>query len=78
MHLSFVLTFDRSQEIFYHPSHMTAYGFTPSIQISPEVAARKAARKKVIQRAQELERKSYRAFMEKRRALQDSYEPTKQ
>jgi hypothetical protein len=48
---------------------MTAYHFTRSMQLSPEVAARKAARKKVIQRAQEVERKSYLALKKKTRLL---------
>lgn len=49
---------------------MTAYNFTPIHTLSPDVAARKAARKKVIERAQQLERESYKAFMRKKRQLQ--------
>ena len=49
---------------------MTAYNFTPIHTLSPDVAARKAARRKVIERAQQLERESYKAFMRKKRALQ--------
>jgi hypothetical protein len=49
---------------------MTAFNFTRTQTISPDVAARKAARKKVIERAQQLERKSYKAFMRKKRQLQ--------
>jgi hypothetical protein len=49
---------------------MTAYNFTRTLTISPDVAKRKAARKKVIERARELERKSYKAFMRRKRALQ--------
>jgi hypothetical protein len=49
---------------------MTAYNFTPTHTLSPDVAARKAARKKVIERAQQLEQESYKAMMRKRRMLQ--------
>jgi hypothetical protein len=49
---------------------MTAYNFTHTQTISPDVAARKAARKKVIERAQQLERESYKAFMRKKHQLQ--------
>ena len=49
---------------------MTEYNFTPIHTLSPDVAARKAARKKVIERAQQLERESYKAFMRRKRALQ--------
>jgi hypothetical protein len=49
---------------------MTAYNFTHSITISPEVAERRAARKKVIEKARKLERDSYLAMMRKKRRLQ--------
>jgi hypothetical protein len=49
---------------------MTAYNFTPIQTISLDVATRKAARKKVIERARELEPESYKAFMWKKRQLQ--------
>jgi hypothetical protein len=46
---------------------MTAYNFTRSIP--QEVAAKKAARRKVIERARQLERESYKALMQKKRRL---------
>jgi hypothetical protein len=49
---------------------MTAYNFTRTNTLSPDVAARKAARKKVIERAHKLEQESYRAMMKKKRLLQ--------
>ena len=49
---------------------MTAYSFPHAHTLSPDIAARKAARRKVIERAQQLERESYKAFMRKKRALQ--------
>jgi len=49
---------------------MTAYNLTPTQTISPDVAERKAARKKVIEQAQQLERESYKAFMRRKRMLQ--------
>ena len=49
---------------------MTAYNFTPIHTISPDVAERKAARKKVIARAHRLERESYKALMQRKRQLQ--------
>ena len=49
---------------------MTAYNFTRAAGISPDVAARKAARRKVIEKAQQLERESYKAFMRKKRQWQ--------
>jgi len=49
---------------------MTAYNFTRTITRSPDVAARKATRKKVIERAQQVERKSFLALMKKKRLLQ--------
>ena len=49
---------------------MTAYTFPRAQTISPDVAERRAARKKVIERAQRLERESYKALMRKKRMLQ--------
>ncbi len=49
---------------------MTAYSFPHTHTLSPDVAERRAARKKVIERAWELERESYKALMRKRRMLQ--------
>ena len=49
---------------------MTAYNFTPTHTLSPDVAERKAARKKVIERARRLEQESYKAFMRRKRQLQ--------
>jgi hypothetical protein len=49
---------------------MTAYNFTSKRTISPDIAARKAARRKVIERAQRLECESYKALMRKKRQLQ--------
>jgi hypothetical protein len=49
---------------------MTAYNFTPIYTLSPDVAARKAARKKVIEQARELERESYKAMIRRKRQLQ--------
>jgi hypothetical protein len=49
---------------------MTAYTFPRTHTLSPDVAARKAARKKVIEQAQQLERESYKAFMRRKRQLQ--------
>ena len=46
---------------------MTAYNFTRTLTISPDVAAKKAARRKVIERAQRLERESYKAMMQRKR-----------
>jgi hypothetical protein len=51
---------------------MTAYNFTRSYTLSPDIAARKAARRKVIENAHQLERDSYKAMMQKRRQLQAS------
>jgi hypothetical protein len=51
---------------------MTAYHFTHAQSLSLDVAARKAARKKVIERAQHLERESYKALMRRKRQLQAS------
>ena len=51
---------------------MTAYSFPHTHTLSPDVAVKKAARRKVIERAQQLERESYKAMMRKRRQLQAS------
>lgn len=48
---------------------MTAYNFTPIHTLSPDVAERKAARKKVIERAQRVERESFKALMRRKRQL---------
>ncbi len=49
---------------------MTAYTFPRTYTLSPDVAERKAARRKVIARAHRLERESYKALMRKRPMLQ--------
>ena len=49
---------------------MTAYNFTRTITRSPDVAARKAARRTVIEKARKLERDSYKAMMQRKRQLQ--------
>ena len=49
---------------------MTAYNFTPIHTLSPDVAERRAARRKVIEKARQLERESYKALMRKKRLLQ--------
>jgi hypothetical protein len=51
---------------------MTAYTFPRTHTLSPDVAERRAARKKVIKRAQRIERESYKALMRKKRQLQAS------
>jgi hypothetical protein len=51
---------------------MTAYTFDHAQTLSSDVAARKAARRKVIENAQRLERESYKALMRKKRQLQVS------
>ena len=51
---------------------MTAYNFTPIHTISPDVAERKAARRKVIEKARQLERESYKAMMRRKRQLHAS------
>jgi hypothetical protein len=53
---------------------MTANTFpcTTLTTISPDVAARKAARKKVNERARQLEHESYKAMMRRRRRMQAS------
>lgn len=49
---------------------MTAYNFSHATGISLDVAERRAARKKVIERARKLERDSYLAMMRRKRQLQ--------
>ena len=49
---------------------MTAYSFPHTQTLSPDVAERRAARKKVIERAHRLERESYKAMMQRKRMLQ--------
>ena len=49
---------------------MNAYTFSHAQTLSPNVAARKAARRKVIEQARKLERDSYKVMMQKRRQLQ--------
>ena len=51
---------------------MTAYHVTRTPSLSAEVAERRAARKKVIEKARKLERDSYKAMMQKKRRLQAS------
>ena len=49
---------------------MTAYTFPNTQTLSPDVAARRAARRKVIERAHRIERESYKALMRRKRQLQ--------
>jgi len=49
---------------------MTAYTVPHAHILSPDVAARRAARRKVIERAHRIEQESYKALMRKRRMLQ--------
>jgi hypothetical protein len=49
---------------------MTAYTVPTTHTFSPDVAARRAAQRKVIERAQQLERESYKAMMRRKRQLQ--------
>ena len=51
---------------------MTAYQFTRTPSLADKVAARKAARRKVIEAAHRLERDSYKAMMRRKRRLQAS------
>ncbi len=51
---------------------MTAYSFPHTHTLSPDVAARRAARRKVIERAHRVERESYKALMRKKRQLHAS------
>ncbi len=53
---------------------MTAYTIPRPQTISSEVAARKAARRKVIERARKLERDSYKAMMQRKRQLHTTYQ----
>jgi hypothetical protein len=48
---------------------MTAYIFSHTQTLSPDVAERRAARKKVIERAHRLEQECYKARLRKRRML---------
>jgi hypothetical protein len=48
---------------------MTAYTFPRTQNMSSDVAARDAARRKIIERARKLERDSYKAMMRRRRQL---------
>ncbi len=48
---------------------MTTFTVPQNQTLSPDVTARKAARKKVIEAARKLERDSYKAMMQKRRQL---------
>ena len=68
----FSLYLEFKEEMRYHSKHMTAYTVPRTQTISPDVAARKAARKKVIERARQLERESYKALMRRKRMLQAS------
>ncbi len=52
---------------------MTAYTIPRAQTISQDVAARKAARRKVIEKAHKLERDSYKAMMQRKRQLQRTY-----
>ena len=49
---------------------MTAYTVPHAHILSPNVAERRAARKKVIEKARQLERESYKALMRRKRQLQ--------
>ncbi len=51
---------------------MTAYTFPRTHTLSPDVAERRAARRKVIEKARHLERESYKALMRKKRQLHAS------
>ncbi len=52
---------------------MTAYTFPRTHTFSLDVAERRAARKKVIERAHRIERESYKALMRRKRQLQRTY-----
>ena len=54
---------------------MTAYTSPRTQPLSLNVAERRAARRKVIERAQQVERESYKAMMRRRRQLQRTYAP---
>ncbi len=49
---------------------MTTSKWIPSQALSPDIAARKAARRKIIEKAQRLERESYKAMMQRKRQVQ--------
>lgn len=49
---------------------MTAYTVPHAHTLSPDVAAKKAARRKVIEQARKLEHDSYKAMMQRKRRLQ--------
>ncbi len=49
---------------------MTVYAVPHAQTISPDVAARRAARRKVIERAHRIEHDSYKAMMHRKRILQ--------
>ena len=49
---------------------MTAYNVPRSITISPDVAARKAARKKVIEEAEHTRKANYQRFLRRMAFLQ--------
>jgi hypothetical protein len=51
---------------------MTAYSIPRTQTLSPDVAQRRAARRKVIERAHRLERESFKAMMRKKRQLHAS------
>ena len=51
---------------------MIAYTIPRAHTLSPDVAARRAARKKVIEKARQLERESYKALMRRKHQLQAS------
>jgi hypothetical protein len=53
--------------------HQTLSKTVSSLTISQDVAARKAARRKIIEKAHKIERDSYKAMMERRRRLQTRY-----
>ena len=66
---TFILLLTLSPPVVKSPQIMTAYSFPHAQTLSPDVAARRAARKKVIARAQRIERESYKALMRKKRQL---------
>ena len=49
---------------------MTAYTVPHAHTLSPDVAAKKAARRKIIEQAHKLERDSYKAMIQRKRQLQ--------
>jgi hypothetical protein len=53
---------------------MIAYTVPRTHVLSPNVAARKVARRKVIERAKLLERESYKVMMQRKRKLEASSE----